>query len=83
MDFRDDSGRHLPLLVPRRSLLVMTGESRYDWTHGITPRKLDLVHLHDRLTVRERGSRISFTFRKVCVITNYLCYCAINHRTFL
>lgn len=43
MDFKHPDGRHIPLLLPRRSLLVMSEESRYVWTHGITPRKSDIV----------------------------------------
>jgi hypothetical protein len=28
-------GAHFAVLVPRRSLLIMTGEARYVWTHGL------------------------------------------------
>ncbi|KAK3737010.1 hypothetical protein QZH41_018392 [Actinostola sp. cb2023] len=44
MEFRHPGGQHIPVLLPRRSLLVMTGESRYQWTHGITPRKFDIIN---------------------------------------
>ncbi|XP_022795895.1 alkylated DNA repair protein alkB homolog 8-like [Stylophora pistillata] len=44
MEFRHPDGRHVPVVLPRRSLLVMTGESRYLWSHGITPRKYDIIH---------------------------------------
>lgn len=55
----------------------MTGESRYLWTHGITPRKFDTVQASrghksgiitgdvEDLTLNKRGIRTSFTFRKV------------------
>ncbi|XP_065885472.1 alkylated DNA repair protein alkB homolog 8-like [Dysidea avara] len=44
MDFKDQyDGRKISVLLPQRSLLVMSGESRYKWTHGITPRKLDIM----------------------------------------
>ncbi|MGH0174592.1 UNVERIFIED_CONTAM: hypothetical protein FKN15_008913 [Acipenser sinensis] len=43
MDFKHPDGRSVAVMLPRRSLLVMTGESRYLWTHGITPRKFDVV----------------------------------------
>ncbi|EDO33338.1 predicted protein [Nematostella vectensis] len=43
MDFRHPDSRHVSVLLPRRSLLVMSGESRYLWTHGITPRKFDII----------------------------------------
>ncbi|RUS82471.1 hypothetical protein EGW08_009777 [Elysia chlorotica] len=80
MDFRHDDGRHVSVLLPRRSLMVMRGESRYVWSHGITPRKSDIVaaqacrNLTDSrgtdendggLTLQNRGRRVSFTFRKV------------------
>ncbi|KAJ3087559.1 Alkylated DNA repair protein alkB 8 [Quaeritorhiza haematococci] len=47
--------------VPPRSVLIMTGASRYGYTHGIRGRRFDVV---DGLTV-ERGTRVSLTFRKV------------------
>ena len=34
MDFRHPDGRKVPVFLPRRSLLIMSGESRYLWTHG-------------------------------------------------
>jgi len=39
------------------SLLVLQGEARYKWKHGIAPRKID--------NGVRRGRRISLTFRKV------------------
>ena len=52
------------LLLPRRSLLILSGESRYAWQHGITASKVDFV---DRDTApAERSCRVSITFRKVC-----------------
>ncbi|XP_076446185.1 tRNA (carboxymethyluridine(34)-5-O)-methyltransferase ALKBH8-like [Babylonia areolata] len=66
MDFRHPDGRHLSVLVPMRSLLVMTGESRYVWSHGITPRKSDIVPSPTGgVTLAARGVRVSFTFRKL------------------
>lgn len=49
------------LLLPARSLLVISGEARYLWAHGITPRKFDKVN--GILLPRQR--RVSFTFRHV------------------
>ncbi|XP_065188736.1 alkylated DNA repair protein alkB homolog 8-like [Sycon ciliatum] len=43
MEFRHADGRWVPVWLPRRSLLVMSGESRYNWSHGITPRKVDCI----------------------------------------
>uniref|UniRef100_A0A8C5D731 Fe2OG dioxygenase domain-containing protein n=1 Tax=Gouania willdenowi TaxID=441366 RepID=A0A8C5D731_GOUWI len=80
MEFRHPDGRVVPVVLPGRSLLVMKGESRYLWTHGITPRKFDMVPVcdlkssthsgHDletngSLTLSKRGTRTSFTFRKI------------------
>ncbi|KAM9359812.1 tRNA (carboxymethyluridine(34)-5-O)-methyltransferase alkbh8 [Symphorus nematophorus] len=80
MDFRHPDGRVVAVVLPGRSLLVMKGESRYLWTHGITPRKFDMVpacdpqspahttpdHVtHGNLTLSKRGTRTSFTFRKI------------------
>ncbi|XP_041360142.1 alkylated DNA repair protein alkB homolog 8-like [Gigantopelta aegis] len=69
MDFRHPDGRHLSVLLPARSLLVMTGESRYTWSHGITPRKSDITPTGDgNLTLLKRGVRTSFTFRKLKIL---------------
>ncbi|XP_036392859.1 alkylated DNA repair protein alkB homolog 8 [Megalops cyprinoides] len=77
MDFRHPDGRSVAVVLPARSLLVMKGESRYLWTHGITPRKFDMVPACDSatpqmvtsdpgdLTLSKRATRTSFTFRKV------------------
>lgn len=69
MEFRrqateDEKEQHLSISLPRRSLLIMSGESRYGWTHGITPRKVDVVSMENgKLTTMQRGLRLSFTFR--------------------
>lgn len=47
--------------LPPRSLLILSGDSRYCWSHGINPRKVDKVN-GDLVS---RGRRISFTFRHV------------------
>ncbi|XP_061637750.1 alkylated DNA repair protein alkB homolog 8 isoform X3 [Phyllopteryx taeniolatus] len=79
MEFRHPDGRVVNVFLPGRSLLVMQGESRYLWTHGITPRKFDMVPACDsqpqtptcdlgdlnHLTLNKRGTRTSFTFRKI------------------
>ncbi|KAJ7995289.1 hypothetical protein DPEC_G00242990 [Dallia pectoralis] len=80
MDFRHPNGCSVAVVLPGRSLLVMKGESRYLWTHGITPRKFDVVPACDpespvaltsdlsnysNLTLSRRGTRTSLTFRKV------------------
>ena len=68
MEFRHPAGQHRAVILPRRSLLIMTGESRYLWTHGITPRKYDVVPAPDSpdsLTLIQREMRTSFTFRRI------------------
>jgi alkylated DNA repair dioxygenase AlkB len=62
MDFRHrKSGQRNSLLLMPRSLLILSDEARYDWEHGIAPRKTDRWH---DLVIR-RGRRISVTFRLV------------------
>ncbi|CAL8350751.1 unnamed protein product [Lota lota] len=88
MEFRHPDGRVVAVLLPGRSLLVMKGESRYLWSHGITPRKFDMVPACDpqppaaitpdlgnpgNLTLSKRGTRTSFTFRR---IRRLPCQCA-------
>lgn len=46
--------------MPRRSALVLTGESRYLWKHSISSRKIDRLE-NDLLF---RRTRLSLTFRK-------------------
>lgn len=57
--------RKIDVLLPSRSLLVMTEEARYGWTHGICPRRSDVIDTKNGSTIQERGIRVSFTFRKV------------------
>jgi alkylated DNA repair dioxygenase AlkB len=49
------------ILLESRSLIVLKGEARYQWLHGIAPRKKDVFQGETIL----RGRRISLTFRKV------------------
>jgi alkylated DNA repair dioxygenase AlkB len=55
------SGAKIPVRLPRRSLLVMRGEARYTWQHGIAPRKTDRF----AGTQMVRARRVSLTFRQV------------------
>lgn len=65
------------MFLPARSLLIMSEEARYAWTHGICPRYNDVIETDEGTTTRERGTRVSFTFRKVrrgkccCVFKEY------------
>ncbi|EDW01655.1 alkylated DNA repair protein alkB homolog 8 [Drosophila grimshawi] len=65
MDFR--RGIELVhVLLPRRSLLIMSGESRYDWTHGIKPKHIDVLPTPaGSLTTQARNKRTSLTFRRL------------------
>ena len=51
------------IFVEPRTLLIMKKESRFDWYHGIPPRKSD--NFNNANNKRER--RISITFRKVII----------------
>ena len=67
----DEGGdERVPVWLPPRSLLVLRGEARYEWSHGIAPRKLDRVG--GQLT--RRGTRVSLTFRRV-LPPGTLCRC--------
>ena len=69
MTFQGPAGRKVPVWLPRRSLLVMSGAARYDWTHGITPRHYDTLPCRelgqdrDGLTLVNRDVRVSLTLR--------------------
>lgn len=62
MDFtHTTTGEKIPLALANCSLAVMSEESRYQWEHGIRPRKSDIIS-GEKI---DRGRRISITFRKV------------------
>lgn len=62
MEFTNDLTKEVvPIILEKRSLVILKGESRYNWKHGIPIRKKDLVDL----TVINRTRRVSLTFRKV------------------
>ncbi|XP_014211148.1 alkylated DNA repair protein alkB homolog 8 [Copidosoma floridanum] len=63
MDFKRGKEK-VSIDLPARSLLVMSGESRYAWSHGICPRHNDNVETDNGFSTRPRGTRVSFTFRK-------------------
>uniref|UniRef100_A0A7N0V8Y8 Uncharacterized protein n=1 Tax=Kalanchoe fedtschenkoi TaxID=63787 RepID=A0A7N0V8Y8_KALFE len=62
------------LYLPRRSMLLLSGEARYAWHHYIPHHKVDIVN--DDM-VRRESRRVSFTIRKVrpgscqCEFTQY------------
>ncbi len=53
------------VLLPARSLLVMTGASRYLWTHAIATRHYDQIPSPQGFTAVARGTRLSLTLRAV------------------
>jgi alkylated DNA repair dioxygenase AlkB len=55
------TGKTTPLLLEVGSLVVMRGEARYEWKHGIPARKTDIY----QGVSLARGRRVSLTFRKV------------------
>jgi alkylated DNA repair dioxygenase AlkB len=54
---KENGGAKLGQVLERRSVAVMTGEARYEWSHEIPKRKTE------RKVLRER--RVSITFRRV------------------
>jgi alkylated DNA repair dioxygenase AlkB len=61
MDFRHPDGRTADVLLEPRSLLVLTGAARFDWTHAIPKRR------NDGKYGLVRARRVSLTFRTVIV----------------
>ena len=51
----------IPVLLPQRSLVILSGDSRWKWKHCIPARKFD--EFAGRKIVRNR--RVSVTFRSV------------------
>lgn len=49
------------ILLDERSLIVLSGEARYDWTHAIPGRKSDMINGQKMYRLR----RASLTFRNV------------------
>ena len=64
------NSRRISVVIPRRSLVLLTGESRYGWRHSIASRKTDRGAITGE--IRERKRRISLTFRK-CVSSACKC----------
>jgi len=74
------NGEAISVFLPRRSLLLMTGEARYAWQHYIPHRKWDFVYESGSALPKriDRGDyRLSLTFRKVrcarCECNGILC----------
>ena len=63
MDFSENWKDKMPALLHRRSCVLLTGDSRSVWQHGIAPRKRE-YSLTGKLE-RQRSRRLSLTFRTV------------------
>ena len=65
MDFTNkfDETKKIPVWLAPRSIVILKDEARYEWLHGIAPRKSDTRDGHK--VARER--RVSLTFRKVII----------------
>lgn len=64
MEFRHSAARiRVPVLLPPRSLLLMSDAARYRWRHGVSARYSDL---YDGLKI-SRGRHVSITFRQALV----------------
>lgn len=61
MNFRGPHGERLERVLQPRSLLVLSGEARLAWAHGIASRKTDVI-AGARIA---RSRRVSLTFRTV------------------
>lgn len=59
------SKRKVNCMLERRSVAVIEGKARYDWTHEIPKRKSEPVEPGTKHPRRDRGRRVSLTFRKV------------------
>ena len=66
MDFTHPSLGQKSILIEPRSLIIMQGEARYNWRHGIAKRKSDKFEGQ----ILKRARRVSLTFRTV-IIPNY------------
>ena len=67
MNFRNksDKTKKIPVWLAPRSLVILSGEARYEWLHGIAARKWDEWDGEKH----ERQRRVSLTFRKVIIKT--------------
>lgn len=64
MDFvGHDNERKVSVQIPPRSLMLMSGESRYGWRHSVAKRKTDIDT--DGVSVIPRERRVSLTFRRI------------------
>jgi alkylated DNA repair dioxygenase AlkB len=70
-----DERERVSVVIPRRSLYLMSGDSRYGWRHAIAARKTDVDPLSGQVVPRD-PRRVSLTFRK-CI--TYACTCEFKN----
>lgn len=67
MDFTGPQEQTVSLWLPNKSLVILSGPARYDWTHGIKPNiKQEGITLDGQYRTESRGPtwrRISITWR--------------------
>ncbi|XP_078484682.1 tRNA (carboxymethyluridine(34)-5-O)-methyltransferase alkbh8-like [Ciona intestinalis] len=63
MNFSKEGAERIDVCVEPRTLFLFTGESRYEWRHGIQQRKFDILDQGEKITTRT--IRYSLTFRTV------------------
>ncbi|KAI6100195.1 hypothetical protein F5141DRAFT_1009709 [Pisolithus sp. B1] len=66
VSLRSGSRSRWDLYLPERSILILSKDARYGWTHGIPGRTHDLVESEDKGQESRpfrRGTRLSITFR--------------------
>lgn len=66
MEFTHEREASEHLFLPSGSVLVLSGEARYEWMHGISARAVDLVRAADgRVVEMKRSIRLSVTIRSM------------------
>lgn len=61
-----NTGEKIERILESRSLLILQGDARYIWKHGIVSRKADVID-GNRVT---RGRRVSVTMRSIVPFNN-------------
>lgn len=51
--------------LPRRSMMMITGQARYEWKHGIQKRVTYIDNLGNKITKPNNYRRISLTYRSI------------------
>jgi len=59
MEFKKE-GKKEEVVLKEKSLVILTKDARFLWTHGIPGRKTDKINGN----LKERKTRVSLTFRK-------------------